>query len=335
MADMRVLITGGSGFVGVAISEALLEAGVPVVVFDRDPPPAPIRAHLEGLGAGYDVVAGDIRDTAALSQAVARHRITHLVHAAVITAGAEREFADTRTVAEVNLLGTVSALEAARAAGLVRMIYVSSASVYGKAAFTDAPLDEETTVPQPDSLYAITKYASERLCVRFLERGALDVHAVRVGTVFGPWERETGLRDTMSPPFQLVRLALRGERALLARDARRDWIYSRDVGAAMHRLLAAPRIGADVINIGLGAQWPLLAFGRRLGDLFPGFDVAVAAPGATPNIDLFGDRDRARLATERLRRETGYAPRFGCTEAAADYAAWLRDHSAIAKACFD
>lgn len=334
MAEMRVLITGGSGFVGVALAEALLGAGTPVVVFDRSPPPAPIRRHLDGLPGGYRVVEGDVREAAAVAATLAEHRITHLVHAAVITAGAERELSDARTVAEVNFLGTLAALEAARGGRLARMVYVSSGSVYGKNAFGERPLDEATTIPLPDSLYAITKYAAERVCLRFGERTGMDVRAARVGTVFGPWERETGLRDTMSPPFQLMRLARRGERALLARDARRDWIYSRDVAQALRAVLGAARLEADVVNIGPGAEWTLLRFAERLATHFPGFGAALAGPGKPANVDLFGDRDRAPLATARLRRDVGYQPRFGCTEAADDYARWVLDNPALAEACF-
>src|SRR5690606_37371153 len=102
-------------------------------------------------------------------------------------------------------------------------------SAYGSA-LVDRELVTEDTAPEPDSLYAITKYASERLCARFRARHALDVVCARLGSVFGPWERDTGVRDTYSLPFQIFRRAAAGEEVVLPRrEARRDWVYASDV----------------------------------------------------------------------------------------------------------
>ncbi len=328
-----ILITGGSGFIGNAVAAALLAAGHDVTAFDRAPPPDAVGAHLTSLRGRFAFVPGDVLARDSLSDALARERPAAILHAAVITASVERERRDAATIASVNLVGAINLLDAGRARDVPRIVYLSSASVYGESAFGRAELDEERTTPVPDTLYAITKYAAERYALRVAHREGADVRVVRLGTAFGPFERETGLRDTMSPPFQLMRLAWRGEPAVLERDARRDWIYSRDLGAALTMLLTEARATPPILNLGLGAEYTLLQFAERLGTRFPGFTARLAEPGEAANVAVFGAMDRAPLATRRLIDEVGFRPQFGRLAAADDYAAWTTNQPELTRAC--
>src|SRR6185295_19202641 len=133
--------------------------------------------------------------------------------------------------------------------GVQRVVYPSSGSVYGANAFGPEPLDEVATPPMPESIYAISKLAAERSALRFRTIAGLDVIAARLGTVFGPWERDTGVRETLSPQWQVMRLLDQGREVILPTPGRRDWIYARDVAAAILTLLDKVTLPSSVINI--------------------------------------------------------------------------------------
>ena len=195
---MAVLVTGGAGFVGLNLVEQLLERGEEVVVFGREALPAAAGSALATLPGRLSVVQGDVRDQAALSALFQTHRIDRMLPLAVITAGPKREAEDTETVLDVNLRGMAMQLRAARDAGVGRIVFPSSISVYGESLNTHGLLREDTTPPIPNSIYGVTKYAGERMALRLKELWGLDLVCGRIGSVFGPWERDTGVRDTPS-----------------------------------------------------------------------------------------------------------------------------------------
>jgi nucleoside-diphosphate-sugar epimerase len=126
---MKVLITGGSGFVGLALAERLLEDGDEVCLFAAAAPPPELVGRLRQ--DGLQIIMGDIRSDEALNNALQRSAASRMVHAAAITPGPEREIREARTILDVNILGTVNAIERAAAAGLERVLMVSSVAVYG------------------------------------------------------------------------------------------------------------------------------------------------------------------------------------------------------------
>lgn len=324
---MRVLLIGGAGFVGLGIAEALLARGDDVTLFDRRQPPAAAEKALGALPGRLSVTAGDVCADADVRRAVAAQPDI-IIYGAALTADAAREAAEPDRILDVNVGGLVRTLQAAGAGTVKRSILLSSASAYGDSAFQSAPL-EETTAPTPHSLYAVTKLAGEQFARRLAELGSLDVRIVRLSSVFGPWEHDTGARDTLSPPFQVALAALEGRPALLPRACLRDFVYVRDVAGGVLALIDSPTPAHDLYNIGPGSAWPLLDWGRRLAGIArPGFECRLRRPGEAATINLHGDRDRASLAIARLRDELDYMPRFGMTESARDYGAWLAAHGA-------
>ena len=89
----------------------------------------------------------------------------------------------------------------------------------------------------PETVYAISKYAGERIALRYRRIWELDLVAARLGTVFGPWEYETGVRDTFSAPLLASSLVRRGSDVVLSGEGRKDWLYARDVAGAIAALL--------------------------------------------------------------------------------------------------
>jgi nucleoside-diphosphate-sugar epimerase len=325
---VRVVVTGGGGFVGLNVVEALLRRGDDVLALDRGPLHPHAAAGFQGLPGKLTSVEADVTSAGAIADVFAGFRPTHVVHAAVITPGPERERRDCGRIVEVNIAGVWHVLAAALHADVRRVAYVSSGSVYGRTLLADTSV-AESDPPRPDSLYAVTKQAAEGICTRFREQDGLDVVCARVGSVFGPWERDSGVRDTMSLPYQMFALARRGEEIRLAdREPRRDWIYSRDVALGLARLLDAPDLRHDVYNLaaGLGGAPIAAPWCDRLKAFWPALVCRRVAGEDVPNVEFLGPRDRALMLNTRIREETGFRPAYGTDAALDDYAAWLRSN---------
>ncbi|MCW5747233.1 MAG: NAD(P)-dependent oxidoreductase [Alphaproteobacteria bacterium] len=325
---MRVLIFGGAGFVGLGIAEAALARGDDVVLFDRRPPPDVARQALDGRPGRLASIVGDTTDAAHVRNAF-NPTPDVVVYGAALTADAVRELAEPERILDVNVGGLVRALQAARSSGVRRVILLSSAAAYGDSALRPGPLDEDTP-PTPRTLYAISKLSGELVARRLAELGSIDVRIVRLSSVFGPWEHASGVRDTLSPPYQIALAALHGRPALLPRPCNRDFVYVRDVAGAVLALVDAPALRHDLYNVGPGASWSLLDWGQRLARVArDGFVCRVCVPGEIASIDLHGAQDRSALAIRRLTEDLGYTPRYGLVASADDYIEWLARHGAL------
>lgn len=327
---MTNLVNGGAGFVGLNIVEEALRRGETVIAFDRSPIPEAALAVLAGLPGTLRVVTGDITNPDDVARVVSDNAVQRIFHGAAVTSDAAREKAAPELVIQVNLLGLINVIKAADAAGGVRrIINISSGSAYGDGGFGktgwSGPLDEHGTREEPTSLYAISKYASERVCRRLAELMDLDIRNVRLSAIFGPWERDTGLRDTLSSPMQASLLAKRGEVAVLARREARDWTYSRDVAKALFALMMAETPRHDLYNITSATTWSVLDWCEQLAGTFPEFRYRLAEPGETPTVDLFGDRDRIAMAPDRLRDDIGHVLADDLDATYADFAGWLTE----------
>jgi len=144
--------------------------------------------------------------------------------------------------------------------------------------------------------------------------------------VFGPWERSTGVRDTLSPQMQIIAALRRKEPAILPRPGVRDWIYAPDVADAVAVLAEASEPKHGLYNISTGQEWTALQWGHHLIDLNPGFVCRLAEAGETPTVDLHTDADRAPLSISRMADEFGWRARFGCADSASDLNAWWTRH---------
>jgi len=147
-----ILVTGGAGFVGLNVVERLRARGDEVRVADLDAPAIDVPFMRVDVAEAPDAMFAGIK---------------RVVHLAAITAGPDRDARDPARVAEVNLLGTIRMLEAARRHGVERFVHASTGALYGAAGVgVDHPLDEDADRPVPDTMYGITKYAAERACLR-------------------------------------------------------------------------------------------------------------------------------------------------------------------------
>jgi nucleoside-diphosphate-sugar epimerase len=322
---VAILVTGGAGFVGLNLVEALLGRGEEVVLFDSGMLPRTAQRALIPHAGQLNVARADVRDAAQANQVFESHRIEFIVHCAAVTSGAAREAREPAIIVDINVNGTLNVLEAARTHGVKRVIYTSSGAVYGESLYRLTRLYEESPV-LPLSLYAITKFAAERVCARMRELWELDVVCARLGTVIGPWERDTGVRDNYGTHTQLAALAAAGRMAILPqREVRRDWVYSRDVTAGLIALLDAQAPHHLVYNLSSGVEWPhaIREWCEVLKSEYPDFDYHLAENTEQPNI-WYTDRDRYPMDMGRIEHDIGFAPHFGWREAYGDYCEWLR-----------
>ncbi len=321
---MKILIFGGTGFVGINIAAALLARGYRVTLFDRSALPRAAQQVFGSYGELLTVVQGDITEPNSVENVIAGG-YDAIVLGAAITAGPAREAADPQSILQVNLLAQVPILMAARRGRVARIVNLSSAAAYGAAAFRHALLDEETAC-DPVSLYAITKYASEKVAARLAALWQSDIVSVRLSGVFGPWERATELRDTPSAQMQIIAALMQRGEAVLPRPGIRDWIYAPDVADAVTLLIGAAKPKHRLYNISTGREWSALQWGQELAALHRGAICRLAEPGEAPTIDLHSDADRASLSVSRMELEFGWRARFGCADSAADLNNWWAQH---------
>lgn len=324
---MITLVTGACGFVGCALVEGLVARGDTVVGIDVIDPPTSLLSDLAGAPGSVAFHKADVRDAAALARVFDGAGVDRVIHTATITANQARDAASPDLVASVNIVGMTRIMMACRDAGVSRLVFSSSSAAYGNAVFGDAPLTED--IPgDPRSMYEITKFAAERTALRLGQLYGVDVRIGRLSTVYGPWERGTGVRDTLSPMFQIQACARTGETARLERPGIRDWIHVRDAAGGLIALFDMATDAPAIINVtpGPDACFAVLDWGRRLARRFPGFDCRLAEPGETPNILLHQRQDRAPLDNRLLQRHTRFRPVHDMESGADDYAEWLSNH---------
>ena len=319
---MAILITGAAGFVALNVAEYLLTAGRDVVGLDRIALPERARHSFADLPGRLTLIDGSILSAADLSRALTSAPIEAVIHCAVITAGSAREKADPETIVAVNIQGAVATLMAAARRGVPRFVYPSSGAIYGTAA-RDVPLiDEDAVAPTPATLYGLTKRAAETLLPRVAEMQGIRFAAARLGSVYGPWEYATGVRDTLSPMLQALECARRGAEAVLAPAWRGDFIFSRDVTDGLVRLADAPALSRVVYNLGSGRLGSAETWCDALSQAMPGFCWRHAAPGEPANVDSHTGFHRGPMAIGKIARDTGYVPQWDFAAAACEWLAW-------------
>ncbi|MBR1087107.1 NAD(P)-dependent oxidoreductase [Bradyrhizobium manausense] len=321
---MKVLIFGGTGFVGLNVAEALLARGHSVTLYDRKQLPAGAGRSLADCRERLTVVQGEITDVDRID-ALVKQGFDTIVLGAAITAGDQLERTATSSILEINVMAQIPILSAAIRRGVRRVINLSSASAYGAAGQRYPILDEETPC-DPVSFYAISKFTSERSVARLAELHGGDFLSVRLSAVFGPWERIGKVRDTPSLQFQILAEFARGGLALMPGQGVKDWIYAVDAAEAVAVLIEAERPRHRLYNISSGRAWSALQWGEVFAALHPGFECRLASPGEKTFIKTHGG-DRAPLSVARMADEFGWRARFGCAESAAAMSTWWTQHT--------
>ena len=297
----RVLVTGAAGFIGSAVVDALLARGDTVVAldnFDAYYDPAVKRRNLAPAARAFPerlrLVEGDVRDVELVRRLCGGERLDAIVHLAAL-AGVRASIGNARDYYDVNVLGSIALLDAARDAQIGNFVFASSSSVYG--ASTESSFVETAACDRPLAPYPASKRAIELLGYSYHHLHGLQFTALRFFSVYGPRCRP----DLMA--YKLLTSLVHGrEIELFGADLRRDFTFIDDIVAGVLRAVDTP-LGYAVINLGRGEPIQLLDFIRTLEELSGARAHLRAAP--KPSADASHTCADIRLARTLL----GYDPR--------------------------
>lgn len=257
---MRALVTGGAGFIGSHIVEELLQSGNSVRVLDNFS--SGKRENLAAFQGDLEILQGDLRDAECIKAAI---RDVELVFHLAAFISVPQSMLEPGTCFEINVAGTVSLLEAARKAGVRKVVLSSSAAVYGN---TDQfPTGEETPL-QPASPYALSKMVNEQYARLYTKIFNLPVTALRYFNVFGPRQRPDSAYAAAICIFS--RRLVDGEALTIYGDGRqsRDFIFVKDVVRA-NLLAAESKTAGEAINICTGRETSLLDLMEEMSEVSP------------------------------------------------------------------
>lgn len=293
---MKILITGGSGFIGSHIVEHYQGKAEEIRVLDNLR--TGYRRNLDGLKCTF--IEGSITDRELVREAV--QGVDYIFHLAALVSVPESMSKPGECV-DINVHGLLNVLEEASAAGVKKLVFASSAAIYG-----DNPVVPkiETMLPEPKSPYAITKLDGEYYLNMFCSGGRLETAAIRFFNVFGPRQDPKGAYAAAVPIF--IEKAIKGEDITVFGDGEqtRDFIYVKDIVGAL--TFAAETAGVTgVFNAGYGGQ---ITINQLAGQL-------IANAGSTSKVlhapERPGDVKHSRASAQRL-LDAGWKPRHTLEE---------------------
>jgi UDP-glucose 4-epimerase len=301
---MKALVTGGAGFIGSNLSDALLARGDEVIVVDDLSTGK--RENLDrALAAGAKLAEADIRDRAALEQLAAAEKPEVVFHLAA-QIDVRKSIADPAFDASINVGGTANVLEAARVAGARRVVFSSTGgAIYGEGEGQELPLAEDAPLA-PEAPYGQSKFAGEGYLSLYERLYGLSTIPLRLGNVYGPRQDPLGEAGVIAIFCGKLRA---GERPTVFGDGKqtRDYIYVGDVVAAM--LAAAEAETTGPVNIGTGVETDVLELVSALGDLggSESFEPELAPPRT-------GEVARISIDPGRAERELGWRAKMSLSE---------------------
>jgi UDP-glucose 4-epimerase len=247
---LKVLVTGGAGFIGSHITTALVERGDEVRVLDNLDTGK--RENLSHLAGKVDFIEGSVTDPAIVARAV--ESVEVVFHQAAL-ASVPRSVSAPLDTNAVCVTGTVNVLDASRKAGVRRVVYAGSSSAYGN---DPTPSKNEQIVPAPLSPYAAAKLAAEYYCQAFSATYGLETVTLRYFNVFGPRQDPDSEYSAVIPIF--VSLMLKGQRPTIYGDGlqSRDFTFVSDIVRGNLLAAEAKDVAGRVINVATGKQFTLL-----------------------------------------------------------------------------
>jgi UDP-glucose 4-epimerase len=308
---VRCLVTGGAGFIGSHLVDALLTLGYTVRVFDDLS-----TGMRENLPAGAELITGCVTDAQALELAVRDcEAVFHLAALASVVKSVEDPLASHAVCAT----GTLNVLNAARKTGVRRVVYAGSASAYGAA--SDPVGQDEDTPLVPLSPYAAAKLGGELYCQAFANTYGLETVRLRFFNVFGPRQRPD---SPYSGVIAIFTAALTSGRAPTIHGdglQSRDFVYVSDVVDALVRAAKTPGISGRVYNVGTGKSVTLVELVNELNLLLGKTVIAAHGPPRA------GDIRHSLAKVHRAHAELGFTPQVSFAEGLRATLEWYHTHS--------
>lgn len=296
---MKILITGGSGFIGSHIVEHYQDLAAEIRVLDNLR--TGYRKNLDGLRHVF--LEGSVTDRDAVAKAV--EGVDYVFHLAALVSVPE-SMAKPGECVDINVHGLLNVLEASAAAGVKKLVFASSAAIYG-----DNPTVPklESMLPEPKSPYAITKLDGEYYLDLFNRERGLETAAIRFFNVFGPRQDPKGAYAAAVPIF--IEKALKGEDITVYGDGEqtRDFIYVKDIVGALSFAVETPGV-TGVFNAGYGGQMTINDLANKI----------IASAGSDTKVlhgpERAGDVKHSRSSADKL-RSAGWQPKHSLDDALA------------------
>ncbi len=311
---MKVLVTGGAGFIGSNFVEKLLADGHTVSVLDDFNDfydPAIKRANIAAFAAHAPVHEADLRDGATVDRIVREEKPDTIVHLAA-RAGVRPSIKEPKLYIDTNITGTWHILEAARVHGVPRVISASSSSVYG--VIKTAPFREDMLINQTISPYAATKMATEQFCSNYTHLYGLRTISLRFFTVYGPRQRP----DLAIHSFTKAIDEGRPIQQFGDGSTRRDYTYIDDILQGMTACLTYDGAPCDVFNLGESQT-------TTLSDLISTIEQSLGKKAIIQRMpDQPGDVPLTYADISKARALLGYDPHTKIAEGIPKFVEWYR-----------
>lgn len=313
---MKILVTGGAGFIGSHVTRKLLDEGNEIVIIDDFNDyydPAIKRGNISDFKCDVEIVEGDIRDAGAVERAFAGG-IDAVIHLAA-RAGVRPSIADPDLYVSTNIQGTLNLLKAAQQTGIRNFVFASSSSVYGvneKVPFAETDLIQSTISP-----YAMTKLAGEQMCSNFSHLYGMRAICLRLFTVYGPGQRP----DLAIHKF--TKRILNGEALEMYGDgsSERDYTYVDDIVQGITAALRYEGPSFDIFNLGESETTSLKSL----------IDQIAKATGKDAIInqlpDQAGDVPRTYADISKAKELLGYKPGVPISEGIPKFVEWFERHN--------
>lgn len=311
---MKVLITGGMGVMGAETSRKFVQEGIRPVIYARHRDESLIYDILDKV----DIELGDILDFPRLLEAIKKHGVTHIVHAAALVGAVSQQ--NPAFSIQVNVMGMVNVLEAARLFDVKRVVYTSAKGVYGAVSgehgYPTFKALAEDYPKNPIRIYDAAKLMGEHTGLYYQANMGVDVVILRFATTYGPGK--TARHGDKGVTSQLIESTAEGKPFRLSQggDKRDDFIYNKDSALGIYLACLADHPKSRVYNIGTGVGVTLQDFARVLRRTIPNADIEIG-PGRSPS---------SIYDISRARQELGYSPQFDLEKGIADYLETLRRH---------
>ncbi len=311
---MKVVVTGGAGFIGSHVVRRLLADGHAVSVIDNFSdfyPPAIKRANVGSFGGRAKIFEADICDFDEMQSILADGRFESIVHLGA-RAGVRPSIQNPKAYIDTNITGTYNLLEGARAADTKHFVFASSSSVYGLA--KTVPFSENLPLPQTLSPYAATKLAGEQLCGNFSNLHGLRVVCLRFFTVYGPGQRP----DLAIHKF--TDMIERGQAIPKFGDGntRRDYTYIDDIVQGVLGAIAYDGEPFDIFNLGESET-------TTLNELIAALETSLGKKAVIEQLpEQPGDMPRTCADISKARRLLGYDPRTKIADGIPKFVEWYR-----------
>lgn len=309
---MKILVTGGAGFIGSHLVRNLLRDGHAVVVLDDFNDfydPSIKRANAASYEGQAELIEGNICDVDTVTKVVVGGKFDSIIHIAA-RAGVRPSLDNPRAYIDTNITGTYNLLEAARAGGVKQFLFASSSSVYGLS--KTVPFSEDLPLPQTLSPYAATKLAGEQLCGNFAHLYNLNVVCLRFFTVYGPSQRpDLAIHKFTDRIFKGKSIPQFGDG-----HTRRDYTYVDDIVQGVLGALKYDKASFEIFNLGENQT-------TTLSELIAAIEAALGKKAIIERLpEQQGDMPLTCASISKARNLLGYNPQVKISEGIPKFVEW-------------